>query len=271
LRTTTTIPSPITGLRSICRERWRRPIQFTTASRDTQQCAASWPAASPHLRDESRQVVPRSGDEIEIRDRSRSGVVADVHVWLRVVVAAEPDEIVTPDGWPREDDPWGGRSGGCQRLKLVEFLCRKRLLEHERRLRLGCCGLAASPSPSVEQRRPLMLLRARKTALAAYPLPLRAISESDGGVTHDACSSSQARVSGTRAETLARRPMHQQQAPLRRCSCQGPVHRPGGCARQRLPVGCLVNVHTRREDADAVLNILRELGEAQRRTPKTVV
>jgi hypothetical protein len=34
---------------------------------------------------------------------------------------------------------------------------------------------------------------------------------------------------------------------------------------------CLVNVHTREEDADAALNILRELGEVQRRTPKTVV
>jgi hypothetical protein len=30
-------------------------------------------------------------------------------------------------------------------------------------------------------------------------------------------------------------------------------------------------VAERQEDADAVLNILRELGEAQRRTPKTVV
>jgi len=34
---------------------------------------------------------------------------------------------------------------------------------------------------------------------------------------------------------------------------------------------CFVNFHTREEDADAVLGILRELGEAQRRTPKTVV
>jgi hypothetical protein len=45
------------------------------------------------------QVVPRSGDEIEIRDGSRSGVVADVHVWLRAVVIAEPDAIVTPNAW----------------------------------------------------------------------------------------------------------------------------------------------------------------------------
>ena len=34
---------------------------------------------------------------------------------------------------------------------------------------------------------------------------------------------------------------------------------------------CLVNFHTRQEDADAVLDSLRELGVAQRRTPKTVV
>jgi aromatic-L-amino-acid decarboxylase len=34
---------------------------------------------------------------------------------------------------------------------------------------------------------------------------------------------------------------------------------------------CFVNFHTREEDADAVLDILRELGEAQRRRPKTVV
>ena len=34
---------------------------------------------------------------------------------------------------------------------------------------------------------------------------------------------------------------------------------------------CFVNFHTRAEDADAVLDVLRELGEAQRRTPKTVV
>jgi aromatic-L-amino-acid decarboxylase len=34
---------------------------------------------------------------------------------------------------------------------------------------------------------------------------------------------------------------------------------------------CFVNFHTAQEDADAVLGILRELGEAQRRTPKTVV
>ena len=34
---------------------------------------------------------------------------------------------------------------------------------------------------------------------------------------------------------------------------------------------CFVNFHTREEDADAVLGILRELGDVQRRTPKTVV
>ena len=34
---------------------------------------------------------------------------------------------------------------------------------------------------------------------------------------------------------------------------------------------CFVNFHTREEDADAVLDILRELGEAQLRMPKTVV
>jgi aromatic-L-amino-acid/L-tryptophan decarboxylase len=34
---------------------------------------------------------------------------------------------------------------------------------------------------------------------------------------------------------------------------------------------CFVNFHTREEDADAVLGVLRELGDVQRRTPKTVV
>jgi hypothetical protein len=68
--------------------------------------------------------------------------------------------------------------------------------------------------------------------------------------------------------------MHQQQAPLRRCSCQGPVIALAVVHDMVCLRACLVNVHRRQEDADAVLNILRELGElgeAQRRTPKTVV
>ena len=46
------------------------------------------------LGDEGGQGVPRSGDEVQVGDRSGSGVVKHVHVGLLVVVAAEPNEVV---------------------------------------------------------------------------------------------------------------------------------------------------------------------------------
>src|SRR5215207_5286249 len=55
---------------------------------------------TPNLRDQTRHVVPRCRDEVEVRDGRRLGVMSHIHVGHIVVVATEPDEVVAADTTP---------------------------------------------------------------------------------------------------------------------------------------------------------------------------
>jgi hypothetical protein len=54
--------------------------------------------------------------------------VEDIHVWLRVVVTAEPYEVVTSNAWACEDLPGRRRCAFNEPLKLVKLGVAERIV-----------------------------------------------------------------------------------------------------------------------------------------------
>jgi hypothetical protein len=78
------------------------------------------PALLPDLGKESRHVVARRGDEVQVGVGRRPVVMQDVHVGHRVVVA-HLDEGVTADARTSESPPWTRRCGPCKSFELVKL------------------------------------------------------------------------------------------------------------------------------------------------------